>query len=75
LIAEAEIDEKHVELTLRETSRWEDLDPEMGGVSYPNGHAVLVCFAIDSFESLVNVEKKVGRKQRFWLPAHYLAVV
>jgi Ras family protein A len=55
-IADIEVDGKHVELALWDTSRQEDYDLHL---SYPDYHVILICFDIDDPVSLANVQKKV----------------
>ncbi|KAG8744358.1 GTP-binding protein Rho1 [Ceratobasidium sp. 414] len=59
-IAEVEVDGRRVELGLRDTAGHEDYD-RLRSASYPDTHVVLIAFAIDSPESLDNIEK-------VWLP-------
>jgi Ras homolog gene family, member A len=66
-VADVEVDGKHVELALWDTAGQEDYD-RLRPLSYPDTHATLICFAIDSPPSLDNVREK-------WTPeiAHFLA--
>ncbi|KIL55929.1 hypothetical protein M378DRAFT_35115, partial [Amanita muscaria Koide BX008] len=59
-VADIEVDGKHVELTLCDTSGMEDYD-RLRPRSYPDSHVFLICFGIDSPGSLNNVQEK-------WLP-------
>ncbi|KIE01196.1 small GTPase-binding protein, partial [Metarhizium majus ARSEF 297] len=59
-VADVEVDGKHVELALWDTAGQEDYD-RLRPLSYPDTHVVLICFAIDSPDSLENVEEK-------WIP-------
>jgi Ras family protein A len=52
------VDGKHVELTLSDTGGVEDLD-KLRTLSYPGSHVILICFALDSPDSLDNVEERV----------------
>jgi Ras family protein A len=57
-VADVEVDGKHVELALWDTAGQEDYD-RLRPLSYPDSHVILVCFAIDSPDSLDNVQEKV----------------
>jgi small GTP-binding protein len=54
-----EVDGKHVELALWDTAGQEDYD-RLRPLSYPDSHVILICFAIDSPDSLDNVQEKVN---------------
>ncbi|KAI5285861.1 GTP-binding protein Rho1, partial [Ascosphaera acerosa] len=54
------VDGKHVELALWDTAGQEDYD-RLRPLSYPDSHVILVCFAVDSPDSLDNVQEK-------WIP-------
>jgi len=56
-VADVEVDGKHVELALWDTAGQEDYD-RLRPLSYPDSHVILVCFAIDSPDSLDNVQEK-----------------
>ncbi|KAG9088438.1 GTP-binding protein Rho1, partial [Ceratobasidium sp. 370] len=56
-VADVEVDGKYVELGLWDTAGHEDYD-RLRPLSYPDTHVVLIVFAIDSPESLNNVEKQ-----------------
>lgn len=58
-MADVEVDGKHVELALWDTAGQEDYD-RLRPLSYPDSHVILICFAIDSPDSLDNVQEKVG---------------
>lgn len=58
-VADVEVDGKHVELALWDTAGQEDYD-RLRPLSYPDSHVILVCFAIDSPDSLENVQEKVS---------------
>jgi small GTP-binding protein len=58
-VADVEVDGKHVELALWDTAGQEDYD-RLRPLSYPDSHVVLICFAIDSPDSLDNVQEKVS---------------
>ena len=57
-VADVEVDGKHVELALWDTAGQEDYD-RLRPLSYPDTHVILICFAIDSPDSLENVQEKV----------------
>ncbi|MBE7180654.1 MAG: GTP-binding protein [Terriglobus roseus] len=59
-VADVEVDGKHVELALWDTAGQEDYD-RLRPLSYPDSHVILICFAIDSPDSLDNVQEKVRR--------------
>jgi len=56
-VADVEVDGKHVELALWDTAGQEDYD-RLRPLSYPDSHVILICFAIDSLDSLENVQEK-----------------
>ena len=58
-VADVEVDGKHVELALWDTAGQEDYD-RLRPLSYPDSHVILICFAIDSPDSLDNVQEKVA---------------
>jgi small GTP-binding protein len=58
-VADVEVDGKHVELALWDTAGQEDYD-RLRPLSYPDTHVILICFAVDSPDSLDNVQEKVG---------------
>lgn len=60
-VADVEVDGKHVELALWDTAGQEDYD-RLRPLSYPDSHVILICFAVDSPDSLDNVQEKVSRK-------------
>ena len=60
-VADVEVDGKHVELALWDTAGQEDYD-RLRPLSYPDSHVILICFAIDSPDSLDNVQEKVRYK-------------
>ena len=68
-MADVEVDGKHVELALWDTAGQEDYD-RLRPLSYPDSHVILICFAIDSPDSLENVQEKVSfprKETRFLL--------
>jgi len=56
-VADVEVDGKTVELALWDTAGQEDYD-RLRPLSYPDSHVILICFAIDSPDSLDNVQEK-----------------
>lgn len=56
-VAEVKLDETTVQLALWDTAGQEDYD-RLRPLSYPNTHVILLCFAIDSPDSLDNVQEK-----------------
>jgi Ras family protein A len=56
-VAEVEVDGKRVELALWDTAGQEDYD-RLRPLSYPDSHVILICFAVDSPDSLDNVQEK-----------------
>ncbi|KAJ3345498.1 GTP-binding protein Rho1 [Entophlyctis luteolus] len=56
-IAEVNIDGRRVELALWDTAGQEDYD-RLRPLSYPDSHVILICFAVDSPDSLDNVQEK-----------------
>ncbi|KAJ3127011.1 GTP-binding protein Rho1 [Nowakowskiella sp. JEL0407] len=56
-VADVEVDGKLVELALWDTAGQEDYD-RLRPLSYPDSHVILICFAIDSPDSLENVSEK-----------------
>lgn len=62
-VADVEVDGKHVELALWDTAGQEDYD-RLRPLSYPDSHVILICFAVDSPDSLDNVQEKVSLRER-----------
>ncbi|KAJ1798785.1 GTP-binding protein Rho1, partial [Coemansia sp. RSA 2399] len=56
-VADVEVDGMKVELALWDTAGQEDYD-RLRPLSYPDSHVILICFAIDSQDSLDNVQEK-----------------
>ncbi|KAL0094785.1 GTP-binding protein rhoA [Phycomyces blakesleeanus] len=56
-VADVEVDGKHVELALWDTAGQEDYD-RLRPLSYPDSHVILICYAVDSPDSLDNVQEK-----------------
>lgn len=65
-VADVEVDGKHVELALWDTAGQEDYD-RLRPLSYPDSHVILICFAVDSPDSLDNVQEKVGILGHGWI--------
>jgi GTPase SAR1 family protein len=66
-VADVEVDGKHVELALWDTAGQEDYD-RLRPLSYPDSHVILICFAVDSPDSLDNVQEKVRAHSSPTLP-------
>lgn len=62
-VADVEVDGKHVELALWDTAGQEDYD-RLRPLSYPDSHVILICFAVDSPDSLDNVQEKVSNANK-----------
>jgi len=56
-VADVEVRGRHVELALWDTAGQEDYD-RLRPLSYPDSHVILICFAVDSPDSLDNVQEK-----------------
>lgn len=56
-VADVVVDGKRVELALWDTAGQEDYD-RLRPLSYPDSHVILICFAVDSPDSLDNVQEK-----------------
>ncbi|KAI9276354.1 GTP-binding protein rhoA [Sporodiniella umbellata] len=56
-VADIKVDGKNVELALWDTAGQEDYD-RLRPLSYPDTHVVLMCFAIDSPDTLDNIQEK-----------------
>lgn len=54
-MADVVVDGKRVELALWDTAGQEDYD-RLRPLSYPDSHVILICFAVDSPDSLDNVQ-------------------
>lgn len=57
-VADVDVDGKRVELALWDTAGQEDYD-RLRPLSYPDSHVILICYAVDSPDSLDNVREKV----------------
>ncbi|KIL57179.1 hypothetical protein M378DRAFT_113030, partial [Amanita muscaria Koide BX008] len=66
-VADVEVDGKHIELALWDTAAQEDYD-RLRPLSYPDSHVILICFAIDSPDSLDNVQEKWIKEVRRCCP-------
>ncbi|KIL54897.1 hypothetical protein M378DRAFT_58494, partial [Amanita muscaria Koide BX008] len=66
-VADVEVDGKHVELALWDTSGNESYD-RLRPLSYPDSHVILICFAIDSPDSLDNIREKWIKEVRHFCP-------
>ncbi|TWU70697.1 GTP-binding protein Rho1 [Metarhizium rileyi] len=68
-VADIAVDGSNLELALWDTAGQEDYD-RLRPLSYPGAQVVLICFAIDSPDSLENVKEKVQLAQLllFWMP-------
>lgn len=51
------VDNVHIELSLWDTAGQEEFD-RLRSLSYDDTHAILLCFSVDSRDSLENVESK-----------------
>jgi small GTP-binding protein len=71
-VADVEVDGKHVELALWDTAGQEDYD-RLRPLSYPDSHVILICFAIDSPDSLDNVQEKVLHQSCTFVRVTHLA--
>ncbi|KAJ5735521.1 GTP-binding protein rhoA [Penicillium malachiteum] len=56
-VTDVQIDNNTVELALWDTAGQEDYD-RLRPLSYPDSHVILICFSIDSPDSLENVQEK-----------------
>jgi len=59
-VTDVEVDGRHVELALWDTAGQEDYDT-LRPLSYPDSHVILICFALDSPDTLDNIQEK-------WIP-------
>ncbi|PVU86956.1 hypothetical protein BB560_005979 [Smittium megazygosporum] len=60
-VADVKVDGRRVELTLWDTAGQEDYD-RLRPLSYPESHVILICFSVDSPDSLDNVSEKELRQ-------------
>lgn len=56
-VSDVEVDGRRVELALWDTAGQEDYD-RLRPLSYPDSNVILICFSIDSPDSLDNVQEK-----------------
>jgi Ras homolog gene family, member A len=73
-VADVEVDGRHVELALWDTAGQEDYD-RLRPLSYPDSHVILICFAIDSPDSLDNVQEKVLHQSCAFVRITYWLVI
>eukprot|EP00128_Syssomonas_multiformis_P004722 Colp12_sorted_trinity150504_noHs@10705 len=66
-VADIEVDGKNVELALWDTAGQEDYD-RLRPLSYPDTNVILVCFSIDSPDSLENISEKWVPEVRHFVP-------
>jgi len=66
-VADIQVDQKHVELALWDTAGQEDYD-RLRPLSYPDTNVILMCFSIDSPDSLENIPEKWVPEVRHFCP-------
>ncbi|CBY18598.1 unnamed protein product [Oikopleura dioica] len=66
-VADIEVDNKQVELALWDTAGQEDYD-RLRPLSYPDTDVILMCFAIDSPDSLENIPEKWVQEVKHFCP-------
>eukprot|EP00056_Hartaetosiga_gracilis_P005308 m.83477 g.83477 ORF g.83477 m.83477 type:complete len:194 (-) comp12122_c0_seq1:92-673(-) len=66
-VADIEIDGKQIELALWDTAGQEDYD-RLRPLSYPDTNVLLICFSVDSPDSLENVPEKWVPEVRHFCP-------
>nr|CAB3265569.1 RhoA protein [Phallusia mammillata] len=66
-VADIEVDAKQVELALWDTAGQEDYD-RLRPLSYPDTDVILMCFSIDSPDSLENIPEKWTPEVRHFCP-------
>ncbi|VDM41371.1 unnamed protein product [Toxocara canis] len=66
-VADIEVDGKQVELALWDTAGQEDYD-RLRPLSYPDADVILICFSIDSPDSLENIPEKWVPEVRHFCP-------
>jgi len=66
-VADIEVDNKQVELALWDTAGQEDYD-RLRPLSYPDTDVILMCFSIDSPDSLENIPEKWTPEVRHFCP-------
>lgn len=62
-VADVAVDSKLVELEMWNTAGQDDYD-RLRPLNYPNSDVILICFAVDSPDSLNNVQEKVDCTER-----------
>ncbi|KAF9206172.1 GTP-binding protein Rho1, partial [Haplosporangium sp. Z 27] len=67
-VTDVRVDNKTVELSLWDTAGQEDYD-RLRPLSYPDSHVILICFSIDSPDSLENVKEKWYPEVQHFCPA------
>jgi len=67
-VADIEVDDKTVELALWDTAGQEDYD-RLRPLSYPDTDVILMCFSIDSPDSLENIFEKWTPEVRHFCPS------
>ncbi|XP_067685448.1 transforming protein RhoA-like [Haliotis asinina] len=67
-IADIEVDGKQVELALWDTAGQEDYD-RLRPLSYPDTDVILMCFSIDSPDSLDNIREKWNPEVKHFCPS------
>lgn len=67
-VADIEVDSKQVELALWDTAGQEDYD-RLRPLSYPDTDVILMCFSIDSPDSLENIPEKWTPEVRHFCPS------
>lgn len=73
-VADIEVDGKCVELALWDTAGQEDYD-RLRPLSYPDTDVILMCFAIDSPDSLENIPEKWTPEVRHFCPTVPIVLV
>ena len=73
-VADIEVDSKCVELALWDTAGQEDYD-RLRPLSYPDTDVILMCFAIDSPDSLENIPEKWTPEVRHFCPTVPIVLV
>ena len=66
-VADIEVDDKHIELTLWDTAGQEDYD-RLRPLSYPDTDVIIMCFSIDSPDSLQNIIEKWSPEVKHFCP-------